>query len=92
MDNSKVAGGRKLLLATEWNSYAANVLPANATATQRVECRRAFFAGAGSLYQLMMKNLSGGPNGEVTTEDLAIMRDLSDEVVAFVEGVRNGRG
>ena len=38
----------------QWQSYDRHIVPANASAVQREECRRAFYAGAWVCYQLVL--------------------------------------
>jgi hypothetical protein len=72
-------------LAEKWRSYAEQVLPDEAPTVQRVECRRAFYAGAVALWSIVNKHLS--PDEEPTDSDLVIMRAIVDELQTFGRGV-----
>jgi hypothetical protein len=69
-----------------WDSYDTQVLPANAHAIQRSECRRAFYAGAWTLLQ-MMKRLNELPDEECGR---AVER-IDDELRAFNWAMDAGR-
>jgi len=77
------------LLDAAWRSYAEHVIPANAPDAQRVECRRAFYAGAQALYGGLIKMLD--PGDEPTDADLARMEAIHDELEQFCEDVARGR-
>ena len=79
---------KRLLLAEQWDSYARRVMPRDAGTSQRMETRRAFYAGAQGLFQLVMANLS--PDRDPTPEDLVMMQDLEAELRAYVERVKAG--
>lgn len=76
------------LLSDAWNSYERDILdPANASQTQRVECRRVFYAGAQTMFHL----LEGVQNGdEVDEQEAFTPRELQDELEAFVLKVTEG--
>jgi len=71
------------LIAEHWNNYARMVLPKNCPTVQRVECRRAFYAGAYAFFQATMAALD--PDKEVTEEDMEILRlalkELGEEIL-----------
>jgi hypothetical protein len=64
-----------------WKGYREHVVPPGASATQVEECRRAFFAGAATLFHGVMKSLSPG-NG-VTSGDERFMIGLMEEIEEF---------
>lgn len=72
-------------LAIMWASYEAQVIPANAHETQRVETRRAFYAGAHGVLQLL------NSVAETLSDDdgAAVIQQVHDEIAAFV--ARGGR-
>ena len=76
-------------LATEWASYEAACIPATADDTQRIESRRAFYAGARSLFTLLILGVSTAT--EETPGDVALMATVEDELAAFNEAVKAGR-
>lgn len=76
------------LLETEWITYRNAVIPKEASAVQLTESRRMFYAGAWSIYQLIMNRLD--PGVEATDADLTFMSKLHDEMVEFKERVKRG--
>jgi hypothetical protein len=77
------------LIEEGWRSYAERVLPTNAPRVQMVECRRAFYAGAGLLFE----KLADAVGADDVSEDagVAIMQGVDSELAAFVKDVRGGR-
>lgn len=69
------------LIEDAWLSYLRQVLPENAPEVQVIECRRAFYGGAATLFGSIMRSLSPG-NG-VTENDLQVMFDLEAELKAY---------
>jgi len=76
-------------IADLWQSYAAHVLPPNASDTQRRETRRAFYAGALSIFNVIVDSLTDGP--EPQEEDVRTIEALSEELSAFAQVVREGK-
>lgn len=68
-----------------WSSYAREVLPADAPEVQRVECRRAFYAGA-KAFEYALSEPPDELGGAV-----AQIAGLIDELEAFAGDVREGR-
>jgi len=68
-------------LEPEWISYRAQVVPKAAGAVQVEECRRAFYAGAAALHNVVMTMLE--PTAEPTEADILKMQDLQTELEAF---------
>lgn len=79
---------RRKYLDQCWREYERTVLPKDAPAIQRLECRRAFFAGAASLYGVVMKNLSPGEDN--TEADMAMMLDVHNELMACAADAGTG--
>ncbi|HKQ00514.1 MAG TPA: hypothetical protein VJ735_09310 [Actinomycetes bacterium] len=77
------------LLAKEWASYRERVVPVNAHAIQVQESRRAFYAGAASLWGLLMTVLD--PGEEPTDLDMAKMGAFQAELDDFQRDVEAGR-
>lgn len=67
----------KLSIANEWETYRQGVLPADAPAVQLSECRRAFYAGAASIFYGLLRVLD--PGQEATPADLQVMTRLQQE-------------
>ena len=76
-------------MAEQWDSYELRVIPPAAGGAQRVETRRAFYAGAQALMGIVMNSLS--PESEPTDEDVAVMEDLDAELREFVANVKAGK-
>jgi hypothetical protein len=75
-------------LAEQWQTYAAQVLPANASRTQRIETRRGFYAGAQALLAL----INGVSIDDVSIDQGAAMLELlHQELLAFGNDVQAGR-
>ena len=72
-----------------WKEYEADIIPADAPEVQRVESRRAFYAGAFVLFQGMLNNVSHGP-GHSDADD-RLMEGLKDELEHFYAELKAGR-
>jgi len=79
---------RRKLIAEQWASFERAVLPASASAIQRQEMRRAFYGGAASMFDVLLKNVSDSP--EHTPEDDALGYDIQAELDDYVK--RLGKG
>lgn len=77
------------MIEKAWESFAANVIPPNASDIQRREMKRSFYAGAAVLLELQMSILD--PGTEPTEKDLAVMDRIADELKAYFEGLKVGR-
>lgn len=75
-------------LAAQWLSFEA-ILLATAGEVQRQETRRAFYAGAQALLQVMTHGVSEAP--ETTESDEAFMASVDAELKQFALDVREGR-
>lgn len=80
---------RRNLIANGWRSYAEHVLPANAPPVQIQETRRAFYAGAGLLFEALTNAV--GPDDVSEDAGMEIMRGVDDEIRQFLRGVKGGR-
>jgi hypothetical protein len=74
----------KRRIQAEWYGFEKAVLPATAGENQRIETRKAFFAGASAIFALLVKGVSPG-TGEPTDGDMALMDDLAAEIRDFGE-------
>jgi hypothetical protein len=68
-------------IETLWINYRIMVLPAFVPEVQLIECRRAFYAGAASLFGSIMNSLS--PGDDANEQDIQIMEDVQREFEAF---------
>lgn len=73
-------------LRQKWESYLTEVLPADAPEIQRVECRRAFYAGAKAVQAMLLATSELDEDSAV-----AVLERLDGELEAFkrdcVEGM-----
>lgn len=76
------------IVAAIWESYAQQVLTPNCHATQVIETRRAFYAGAHGLLTEIMAQMSHGI--EVTEADVRKLQDIMAELDAFMMSVVAG--
>lgn len=80
---------KRLLMAEQWDQFARRVFTPETPAIQRIEMRRAFYAGAQAI--LFGVIAAFAPDTEPTAEDLTVMDDLQRELNDFVEAVQKGR-
>lgn len=79
----------KKLIEAGWRTYAEHVLPAGAGAAQKQETRRAFYAGAGLLFEAMTNAV--GPDDVSEDAGMEIMASVDAEIRAFLRDVKAGR-
>lgn len=75
------------VIADLWASYN-RVLPSSASATQVIETRRAFYAGAFALLKALDKILE--PGLETTEKDIDSLESIHKELQEFVKSVEAG--
>lgn len=68
-------------LADEWRDFERQIMPKDAPRVQRVEMKRAWYAGAVTLFALV----SGGfdADSEPTELDVAYLESISNEIEAY---------
>lgn len=77
------------ILAREWTSFARMILdPVNAGALQRQEMRRAWYAGAVMMFDLM-SNLAG-PSDEPDEVGAARVEQVHQELRQYAEALMSG--
>jgi len=76
-------------LAEQWNGYRRSVMPPTVGETQLRETRRAFYAGAQALQQVMLHGVSNEP--DMTDGDERLMRAIDAEFERFAADVKAGR-
>jgi hypothetical protein len=76
-------------MAEQWDQFARAVLPRDASADQRREMRRAFYAGAQGILFRVISALA--PESEPTEDDLRMMDDLEKELAEFGQMIKDGR-
>lgn len=79
---------KALLIEKSWQSYRNEVIPEATSATQVIECRRAFYAGAQGLFTTILTILE--PGAEPTDGDLETMNSIAAELKRFVDQVKVG--
>lgn len=75
-------------LAEQWDLFQAMVLRADVSQIQRRDMRRAFYAGAQALENVMMRGVSASE--EVTLADLELMASVSLELAQFGQAIGKG--
>ena len=75
-------------IAKVWAQFHEKLL-VGAGPVQIQEMRRAFYAGAEIMLNTILRGLSPGTEAEDT--DLKMMDELHQELVEFVEDIKNGR-
>lgn len=66
------------VIEAAWEAYLANVVPRSASAEQVNDMRNSFYAGAVTLYNGIMGNLTPGPRTE--DGDLAMLEGIQHEL------------
>lgn len=83
-----MAGTQKKLIDEQWQRFDRDVIPEDAPPGQRIEMRRAFYAGAVSLFSSIVGGL--GETEETTPVDLAMMEGIRLELLEWSESARRG--
>jgi hypothetical protein len=72
-----------------WEDFLEDAYPDGSTATQRKECRRAFYSGARALlFRLMASALPGSDEDEDTNVD--VVQAYSEELDEFFRQTNDG--
>jgi hypothetical protein len=71
------------IIEAGWKTYEILAVPAGAPEIQRVESRRAFFAGAQHLFGSMLVSID--PDGEATAADEHRMAQIDAELTDFLD-------
>jgi hypothetical protein len=74
------------VIAEAWRSYERHVVPASAPEIQRSETKKAFYAGASTLFGAILAMLE--PGEEPTEADLRKMDAVAQELQEHLEEVR----
>jgi hypothetical protein len=80
---------KRQLMAEQWNGFSRALHLERHSETQRLEMRRAFYAGAESILFRVIQSFA--PESEPTDGDLKIMEDLDQELKDFAKLVKAGR-
>lgn len=75
-------------LGRQWATFRERVVHPDATPTQVVEMRRAWYAGAEALFLLMS---DFDPSPDPTDSDMVIMDGIYEELQSFAKDVAEGR-
>lgn len=76
-------------LAEEWDEFARQVMPKDAPKVQRVEMRRAWYAGAAAMLGLVSGGLDA--DREPTDLDVAYLESIHQELIAFSRDIARGK-
>lgn len=76
-------------LADEWRDFERRILPATAGPVQFVETRRAFYAGAQTMFNLVTGGLDA--DHEPTDLDVAYVESLFQEMQQFARAIAEGK-
>lgn len=76
------------LVTLAWLQYEHRVLAPGAPPVQRIETRRAFYAGAHALLGALLTNVSD--EEEMTITDEALIPSLQDDINRFLAAVMTG--
>lgn len=76
-------------LADEWSDFRRQVIPEEAPVMQVVEMRRAWYAGAATLFALVAGGLDA--DHEPTDLDVMYLESLNQELRAYANELREGR-
>lgn len=70
------------MIEEAWKDYEAKVIPADASEIQRTESRRAFYAGAVTVFGGVVGGIKGD-GGAPTPADLALLTNCANELKAY---------
>lgn len=73
-----------------WKTYAKVAVPKDCSQTQYIEMRRAFMAGAASLFELVVNNVGDPEFFEAQPDEREYLDLLFQEIVDFVKTVKDG--
>lgn len=79
---------RRTLIADEWRRFSSAVLSPTASEIRRTEMRRAFYAGASTLFSAVITKLS--PGSETQASDIDMLEDLLAEFEGFARKLGGG--
>jgi hypothetical protein len=72
----------------EWRELAALTLPPDASIIQRMEMRKAFFAGAISMFSMIFSGLDPS-SPDMTSADESLLDDLSSEMEEYINQMKS---
>jgi hypothetical protein len=76
-------------IANEWAVFAERILPANAPSVQKIETKRAYYAGAFTILGLLTDIV--GPDEEPTDAEVAELEAIHEECRRFFKDVERGK-
>ncbi len=76
------------LMREQWGVFCERVIQVDAPEVQKIEMRRAFYAGGQAIMFRVIAAFS--PGDEVTEPDIQVIADLKDELNRFAEDVKMG--
>lgn len=84
-----MAKPKRQLILEGWIEYSTKIIPKNAERTQRIETKRAFYAGASHLFYAINSVLT--EDREPTEEDLQNMQNIYEELEKWLERIKEGK-
>ena len=76
------------LIATEYDSLCRSLRLRQASAAQQREMRRAFYAGASTLFSVFLERLADEKSGK--DEILDLLTGIQEELVEFGDAIKRG--
>jgi hypothetical protein len=81
--------GKRKTVAEQWDEFELLTGVFRTSSIQRSEMRRAFYAGAASIFDAMIMSLD--PGQEATEADLQYLTDLTNEMTNFGRDIAAGK-
>jgi hypothetical protein len=81
----------RMRVQEKFSSYLAKVIPVDADEEQVIEYRRAFFAGASTLFRIFMDEIADTDSGVSQSDKMTVLNEIAEELKVFSNDVRNGR-
>ena len=80
---------RRQRLLEEFNKFCQACVSERVSPAQRRDLRTAFMGGAGALHGIMVAGLTS--KSFITPADIQMVRDIQEELSAYLTGVQEGR-
>lgn len=75
-------------IQSEWEHFQKIVIPEDASQTQIIEMKKAFYAGAMSLMRMQHRLFDSGMNEDAV---IAIIDGIESELIMFADMARHGK-
>lgn len=73
-----------------WNEFARVVLPSNVGQTQMIETRRAFFAGAIALFDIVTRTPEVVGADHTMDDGMKVFDEIAAEIKLYADRLRSG--